>query len=370
MLSFKLTHCTNEGRVGRLKIGKVTIETPIIFFQYPFRNYRFFWETIPINALLVNAHYLLRKKHLLNNIQKVGIKKFLNFTGIIMVDSGGHQIQKYGYPIKATQIAKIYEILKPDIGVVLDKPIHPLLSQLSIRKAINYMLHNYYEMKSSTKITLLPVIHGYSKEFIEKCTNDIKSQFWGVGSLVPLILGKSSNVIGDKKVVGIKDGKKTLVDTICLIRKIVGENAFLHIFGIGSALTMHLMFYLGADSVDSASYEWFARYGHIQLPGMGRINVTGLAQETHSKKKINWKEYSCDCPICSSVNRSKLQDILRQNKDARVIHNLYVHKKEVELACEKIKDNSYEAFLEERLKNTQFYKLFKYAKNIKKSLRV
>jgi tRNA-guanine family transglycosylase len=369
MSTFKLLY-HNEGRVGKLKIGKVEVETPIIFFQYPFRNYKFFWEKVPTKALLVNGHYLLRKKQLLTQIKRVGIKKFLNFNGLIMMDSGGHQIQKYGYPIKATQIARIYNILKPDIGVVLDKPIHPMLTHNDVRNAIDYMIKNFYRMQSCTNITLLPVIHGYSKEIIEKCTNEIKSQFWGVGSLVPLILGKSSNLIGNNTVIGIKNGKKILVDTVCLIRKIVGESVFLHIFGIGSALTMHLMFYLGADSVDSASYEWFARYGHIQLPGAGRINVTGLAREACFKRKINWNEYFCDCPICSSVGKHELGILLRKSKDARIIHNLHVHSKEIELAREKIRENSYESFLEARFRNTQFYKLFKYAKRVKKSLKI
>ncbi|MEM2507457.1 MAG: tRNA-guanine transglycosylase [Nitrososphaeria archaeon] len=369
-MNFKLNLFTNDGRIGRLKIDEKEIETPTIFFQYPFRNYQFFWKDIPINALLINAHYLLRKKLLLRNIHKVGIKKFLDFNGIIMIDSGGHQIQKYGYAIEAKQIAHVYNMLQPDIGVVLDKPIHPGLPKSSVRNAVDYMIQNYYEMKSNTHVTLLPVIHGYSKEIIDRCVKKIESQFWGVGSLVPLILGKTSNVIGSNKIMGVKNGKKMLIDTICLIRKIVGEKVFLHVFGIGSALTMHIMFYLGVDSVDSASYEWFARYGHIQLPGKGRINVSGLAREKCSGQKINWKKYTCDCPVCSSVEKSKLHNILKTCKNARVIHNLYVHSKEVEIARQKIKENDYEPFIEKRLKGTQFYKLFKYAQHVKNSLRI
>ena len=371
--SFKLVYCSDAGRIGTLRVNNKKIETPAMFFQYPFRDYIFFWNDVPILALLVNAHFLMRKKALLNRIQKVGIKRFLKFDGVVMMDSGGHQIQKYGYAIDAYQISKVYNVLKPDIGVVLDRPIHPELSQLSIRRAIDYMIQNYYVMKSSTKVTLLPVIHGYSKKVIEKCTKDIQSKLWGVGSLVPLILGKSSNVIGSNTVVGVKEGKRILIETIYFIRKILGEEVFLHVFGIGSALTMHLMFYLGVDSVDSASYEWFARYGHIQLPGKGRVNITGLAHEKCSgRRMINWKEYECDCPICSCAPKHDLGNILKKSKDARAIHNLHVHAKEVELAREQIKENNYESFVEKRLEGTQFYKLFKYAQQLKKqpSLRI
>jgi len=368
--TFKLVDITAGGRIGKLKINNKEIDTPVIFFQYPFRNYRFFWKDVSVNALLVNAYFLFRKKSLLNNVQKMGIKKFLNFDGILMMDSGGHQIQKYGYPIKLSQISYVYNVLQPDIGVVLDKPVHPGLPKSDIKRAVDYMIQNYYSMRTSTNIQLLPVIHGYSREVIERCVEGIESQLWGVGSLVPLILGKTSNVIG-KKVTGIKNGRKILVDIICLIRKIIGENAFLHVFGIGSALTMHIMFYLGVDSVDSASYEWFARYGHIQLPGRGRINVSGRAQESYSKQRaINWELYNCDCPVCSSTQKSKISDLLKTNKDARVVHNLYVHNKEVAIAREKIEENNYEAFLEKRLKNTQFYRLFKYAQRVKNSLRI
>jgi tRNA-guanine family transglycosylase len=126
------------------------------------------------------------------------------------------------------------------------------------------------------------------------------------------------------------------------------------------------MLYLGVDSVDSASYEWFARYGHIQLPGKGRINITGYAHEKCSEHRtINWKEYECDCPICFSTPKHELLSIFRKSKDARTIHNLHVHAKEMELARERIKENSYELFVEKRFEGTQFYKLFKYAKRLK-----
>jgi len=364
--SFKMTYSSDAGRIGILRVNNKKIETPAMFFQYPFRDYIFFWNDVSIRGLLVNAHFLMRKRALLERVQRTGIKNFLKFDGVVMMDSGGHQIQKYGYAIDACQISKVYNTLNPDIGVVLDRPIHPGFSQISIHNAVDYMIQNYYVMKSTTKVTLLPVIHGYSKKVIEKCIKEIPSLFWGVGSLVPLILGKSSNVIGDHTVVGVKNGKKILIETICFIRKILGEEVFLHVFGIGSALTMHLMLYLGVDSVDSASYEWFARYGHIQLPGKGRINITGYAHEKCSEHRtINWKEYECDCPICLSTPKHELLSIFRKSKDARTIHNLHVHAKEMELARERIKENSYELFVEKRFEGTQFYKLFKYAKRLK-----
>lgn len=364
---FKIVHCSDSGRIGYLKANGKKVETPVMFFQYPFRRYVFFWDRVSIDSLLVNAHFLTRKKKLFNEVRDIGLHKFLKFNGMVMMDSGGHQIQKYGYSIHAHQISMIYNELKPDIGVVLDKPVHPGMSVKEIETSSNYMIQNYSIMKSNTGITLLPVIHGYSEAVIRKCIKSIQSPVWGIGSLVPLILGKSSNVIGNNSVVGIKKGKKLLIKTVFFIRRILDRGVFLHVFGIGSALTMHLMFYLGVDSVDSASYEWFARYGHIQIPGKGRVNITGLAHERRSKsKKIDWNSYECDCPVCSDTPKRRLVEVLKKSKDARAIHNLHVHSNEVKLAREHIKENNYESFVEQRLKGTQFYKLFRYAQQFKK----
>lgn len=369
--NFKLTQSSGEGRSGYLKINEKKIETPVVFFQYPFRNYTFFWKNLSIDALLVNAHYIMRKKALLNKIEQNGLEKTLNFNGIIMMDSGGHQIQKYGYAVDTQRITEIYESVRPDIGVVLDRPVYPYLSQSYIENAADYMIKNYHIMSNKTEVVLLPVIHGYSESVIRKCVKNVQSHLWGVGSLVPLMLGKSSNLIGSGSVVGIKRGKEILVKIVLLARKILGEEKFLHVFGIGSALTMHLMFFLGVDSVDSASYEWFARYGHIQVPGKGRINITGLANERCSEnRKIRWKNYECGCPVCSNTSKCKLFEVLKKSKDARVIHNLYVHHKEVQLAREHIRENSYESFVEKRLRGTQFFKLFKLAKRWKRDLGV
>jgi len=200
----------------------------------------------------------------------------------------------------------------------------------------------------------MPVIHGYSYDEIDamiKKVIEIKKDFecYGIGSLVPLLFPFN-----------IKKAK-IILDLLVYVRRRL-PNVFLHVFGMGSILTMHLAFLLGADSVDSQGWVRCAGHCKIQIPGLGQRFVVRCNERFRYPQWspcVNWLDYYCDCPICKKKNYKKL---LISSKTNRAIHNAYTLCSEIELIRKFIQKGEYLEFVESRLQRTSLFPLLKYIK--------
>jgi 7-cyano-7-deazaguanine tRNA-ribosyltransferase len=105
--------------------------------------------------------------------------------------------------------------------------------------------------------TIVPAIHGYSEKEIEWFLNKLfeigRFSYVGIGSLVP-------SVFNTKGAGGITN----VIKILDFVREKMPDTK-IHVFGVGSTLTMHLMFYAGADSVDSLGWRTKAAYGVISF---------------------------------------------------------------------------------------------------------
>ena len=210
--------------------------------------------------------------------------------------------------------------------------------------------------KQTKNPVLIPVIHGFNDKqiqwYVKKLEKIAKFSFYGIGSLVPSLF----NVNG----VG---GILNVTKIISLVRKRF-QNSKLHIFGTGSALTMHLMFYAGADSLDTSAWRTKAAFGAIQMPGMGDRWVTNTSRKKpypklSKKEKQNLE--NCKCPACKKFGFKGL----KTEFENRASHNAWVYQKEVEKARKLIKKNQYEQYVEKLMKNTNFNLLFQKIKKFK-----
>src|SRR3989442_14726524 len=182
-----------------------------------------------------------------------------------MMDSGGFLFMKKNIvDVNAKQIISFYEETKPNFGVILDHPILTSLPSNEIRKRQLETLKNTKTMlktRITKKPVFVPVIHRHTPQDIRWYLKQLKKidtfQLYGIGSLVPSLY----NVSG----VG---GILNVVKIIHQVRKKLPK-AKLHVFGTGSALTMHLMFYAGVDLGGSRIIRKKAAFGAIQMSGMG-----------------------------------------------------------------------------------------------------
>jgi len=308
------------------------------------------WDYFDVEGIMLNAYDIIKKKKA-EEVAKVGVHKYLGFEGYIAIDSGGYLFMKNKkVPITPEELVEYYERWKPNFAVVLDHPIHPLLSSVEVRKRQEMTLE-YTKIIVETKKTgnpvIIPVIHGYERTslrwYIRKLERLGEFDIYGLGSLVPFV----------RPLKGVKGGLKKALEIVYEVKKRI-EDRKLHVFGIGSSITMHLVFYAGADSLDSSSWRSKASMGAIQFPGIGDRYITGKASPkkypslSSSEKKI-LKE--CDCPICKNLGYQKL----KEKFEYRAIHNAYVLLKELHKAREYLKNGEYENYLKNLVTKNKVY---------------
>ncbi|MEM5782714.1 MAG: tRNA-guanine transglycosylase [Candidatus Aenigmatarchaeota archaeon] len=340
----------------------VEIKTPFLFFSQLINGVPKPWKYFKIDGLMVNAYEILSKNSTNKAIRKQGVHAYLNFNGIITIDSGGFLfMKKKNLDIHPQEILELYKQSKPNFGVVLDYPLNTNLSRKEIRrrqiitlKNIKYMVENYNRRNPE----LIPVIHGNTIKsvqwYLKKLEEINDFNIYGIGSLVP-------SVFTSKGAGGIYN----VIEIIAFVKSQL-PNKKIHVFGVGSALTMHLMFYAGANSVDSTGWRTKAAFGAIQLPGIGDRYIT--PNKKHAKYPNLSKEEKkilnqCACPICKKFT---LKELIQSFK-YRAIHNSWVFQRELVIARKLLKENEeeYEKYVEKILNRTKFYKAFKFIKKMK-----
>jgi len=368
-------------RTGKLFIGDSVTKTPIFWLGHQIKNRPIPWRYFDVFGVLVNACSILSRAKISKQIEEIGIRKFLGFSGPIMMDSGGFLFQKKEIvDANPLRIMNLYERSEPDIGVILDHPLELDLDKRKNKKRLNLTMKNTKVMyENNGGITLLPVVHGYTIEDIYQTIGCIKDTIGdppliGIGSLVPLI--KALN--GRKKLfISRKHTKEKMntqgkfltgylmVDIIKLIKKEFPKS-FLHVFGIGGATTMHLMFSLGVDSIDSIGWRIKAAHGAIQFPGVGDRFVSPKKRKRTSLSEEDMTLLEqCQCPICR-YNSLSMRKKLLDNADSstfhnRAIHNAWIFQQDVKESWESIESGNYIHYVHEHLKSSPMKKFFRYA---------
>jgi len=327
-------------------------ETPFLWFTQPIKGYPKPWNFFKIDGLMLNAYEIFQNPSMFNSIKNKGVHVFMNFHGLITMDSGGFLfMEKDIIDVDAENILNIYEETKPNFGVILDHPLVPGLPYEELKRRMMKTLENTKRMINS-KLTsnpeLIPVIHGYNtkqvKFFLNKLNKIREFNIYGIGSLVPSVFntkgaGSIYNVIEIITYV-----KSQLVDKI------------VHVFGVGSSLTMHLMFYAGADSIDSSSWRVKAAFGAIQLPEVGDRYIS--PRKRHKiypelkKDELKLVE-ECKCPACQKEGFERLKNSF----SLRAIHNAWVYQTEIEKARKLMKNNEYDQYVKNLIKRTRFAKV-------------
>lgn len=351
---------STHARLGMLKINGRKINTPTLWLGCSIKNKPHPWKYFDVDAIMVNAYEIIQKKLVINSIHK-----FLNTDSMVMMDCGGFQLMKIKRYVTPIKILKIYEQAEPDIGVVLDFPFNPLNPSDRMERwkktleNTRFMFDMLDKLDNSYDIVLLPVIHGYTLEEIKRACEEIKDitdpKIVSIGSLVPVIRHmKTSNLSKLNRMNAIK----FMVSAVSTVREEFPD-ALLHVFGVGSVATMHLMFSLGVDSVDSASWRVKAAYGAIQLPGIGDRFIS--PKKCRKKFKEDYALSKCECPVCSGKLLTERMRILDNSKPDtfhnRAIHNAYVLKEEEKAFRNALAENNTIGFLRERLRGSRYYKL-------------
>jgi len=307
------------------------------------------WDHFHVDNVMVNAYEILRSPAWTKRVREDGIHKSIGFDGPIMMDSGGFLLlKKKMMVVKLEDIVDLYEKSYTNYCVALDCPVRPSTHFSREREVQKITLGNLSKMMALRKTNnpyMVPVIHGSSIQSVEWFVSRLEKKadfdFIGVGSLVPSLFKL-------KGALGIRDA----ISIIAYIRKRLPE-ATLHTFGVGSMITMHLMFLLGIDSIDSSAWRTKAAYGAIQLRGVGDRYITSnrrsLVKRKLSKDEKHMLE-DCRCPGCRGDGLRGLRRSFR----LRALHNAWVFQQEVSITRRMIRTGKYENYARDILRTSRY----------------
>jgi tRNA-guanine family transglycosylase len=370
--------------IKNITFGQYTLKTPAIFASYRLGDFpsaglkSYPWRVTETEALLINAFDFKRpkfQKHLENGWS---IEKYLDFPDKpVMIDSGAYYFLKRPHiKVAPEEILEIELKVKAHIGVVLD---HPFLPNAPDKKQrISTTIRNTKQMllslsKRQSPMELMPVVHGHTKREIRDCIRQIqrlmsKMQIQeitriGIGSIAPLA----------------KQGNGKLASEVIKTVREELPNAHLHCFSMGSALSMLLAFYSGADTVDSQSWILSAAFKLAQLPGHYVVRLANREHKTESGFKTvknafalrikalhdtegycvkhwqtgEWVNVNCNGELNDYVD-SLSDRQSNENLHNRACHNLWTYNFEARKAREAINKGEWGDFIRKRLLNTRY----------------
>jgi len=300
--------------------------------------------------------------------------RILYYAGKLFLDCGAFTARQQGIELQRDKVVRIQELFMPDKAVPLDHPFSPGMSANVMSKLWDKTKENIIFWQSSTRLRgrIVPVLHAWSKRSLisnllwlqKKADTDMIM----LGSLVDPNFTNFSGFFGDRQ------PRKELIDMISFGIEAVRRytNFKVHVTGLGSSpLSLHLAYYLGADSTDSAGYRRKAAYGKIILPGTGERYISNKSPKfgnitIKNSLELMWLK-KCKCPVCSTDPRRLVEDW-----KARAIHNEYVIKQEWKMARAllKIGMDAYEAYLDKIFEKSGLKYLWEYAKLRKKYVRI
>lgn len=304
------------------------------------------FSKIEPKKIMVNVAFLNKSQ------KKDDIHNVMNFQKHVFLDCGIFQRGLYKREFAWNEISRYrdrlinwYSTLKPDIASSLDLPC-PFQSERKIKlKRLQWSIRNYIMMKKNLDIPLFLGISCFSKNDVIKAKKLMEQnlekapELLGLGGMVPLMRSSETQ---------LRFGK-IILKIVHFVRKNF-PCALIHVYGLGDHRWYPLIRLLGASSSDYASYTYISGRGQILLPGLpGRyifrkIKLTtkkGISYYTRPLDKLfaidDLKKLGrCCCPICKSINPSRLE----YNREYRLIHNMYVILTECELVDEFLSSNN------------------------------
>ena len=299
-------------RIGRLETKSGTIETPLLL---PVINPTI--QPIPPKtirkifnhpALITNA-YIIRK-HFKVQATRKGIHNLLDFSGVVMTDSGAYQTLVYGdVEVTPTEIVRYQEEINTDIATILDIPTGWNATERHAMYTVEETLRRARELtKIKTREDILwvgPVQGGQHLNLVAHSAREMGKlpfQIYALGSPTPVM----EQYLFD-----------TLVDMILTAKRNLPPQRPLHLFGAGHPFMFALAIALGCDLFDSAAYAIYAREGRY-MTEYGTLKLGEL------------EYFPCSCPVCTKCDPNEVRTLEETEKlEALAQHNLIVSLSEV-----------------------------------------
>jgi len=300
---FEIKRKDIAARVGRLKIGDRSMETPALMPVYNPQK-----RTIPIEdlaeefgagAIMANAYMLYKDEDSKKEVLDKGIHDYLGYDGIIATDSGSYQLMVYGaVDIDNKDIIEFEEGIGTDIGSFLDIPSHPDAYLPRARQQLETTLERSREAENAGFAVNAAIQGAKYPELRAEAAKSVGERFKlvAVGGIVPLMEAYRFD---------------ELVHVIMAAKKALPADRVVHAFGLGHPMLFPLAALMGCDLFDSAAYALYAQ--------AGRYMTDSGTEDLDSMEHI-----FCCCPVCSKHGIG-IKELFGQDRvEAVARHNLYV----------------------------------------------
>jgi 7-cyano-7-deazaguanine tRNA-ribosyltransferase len=306
-MSFEIRNRDLLARIGRFETKSGVIETPLLL---PVINPtvqpilpKTLQEEFNCEAVITNAYII--KKNFKDVAVKKGIHDFLDFTGVIMTDSGAYQILVYGdVDTNPEEIVRYQEEIDTDIATILDIPTGWKVSKKYARNTVNETLNRARKLaKVKTRDDIAwvgPIQGGQHLDLIAQSAREMAKlpfQIYALGSPTPVM----EQYLFD-----------TLVDMIVTAKTNLPQDRPLHLFGAGHPFMFALAVALGCDFFDSAAYSIYAREDRY----MTEYGTTRLSELEY---------FPCSCPVCIKNDPKSVMAVPKVERQVMLAeHNLHV----------------------------------------------
>jgi queuine/archaeosine tRNA-ribosyltransferase len=266
------------------------------------------------------SHVLVSPLVLRNGILPILHKHRARCT--IMFDSGGFHIQQKVLRMHdaSSRLADFYRTHNwADIYVLPDHPLTSTDSKQQISRKLRATTRAYTsftsQLPSGFSSRLMPVVHGATTSQIEKSTAAalaLRPRRLGFGSF-----GTSGARHAVNSLTGPSIFMLSAFSRLCRTHCVTS-----HVFGVGGPASMCVLRYVPVDSFDTAGWLRAAAYGHVYLPYLGTVNVTGKSASHRYMARREFRrvrEYTeHNCRFC--IDHAFLQE----SWEHRALHNLAV----------------------------------------------
>lgn len=288
---------------------------PVLKIPSEFRFWNRFAHAVHPKGVMVNSSILGRWTNR-NVLLKKGIHGFLRFKGAIFADSGGFSVKSLGW--SQEDLFDFQRRIRPNLVTTLDHPTD-LRKVWPRRDRIVFSTKSAEGIKGksrSDRFVLLASVHGVTANELQNTI--LRLERLGVfdGYAVGSALTLSSDYFRLMRLV--------------LAARIAAGTGHLHVYGTAGQSLHLLMFFLGADTVDSQ--------GFLLTAGNGKFYMANGERYSRSSRL----RVSCHCRIC----RGRSPATMPREKIA--FHNFEQVQNDIAFAHRAIEKGRYREFLESR----------------------
>ena len=233
------------------------------------------WD-IGFEALITNSYIIWKGEELKELALSKGVHNLLDYSGVIMTDSGVFQQYVYGdVEIGEIEVVEFQKEIGVDIATMMDVFGRPDMSYEELYNAVTVTAARGEKALLAAKGTLLngPIQGGLNSELRTKSAmmmSEMDFSVHPIGGIVPIMENQQYT---------------DLIKIIVASKSALTPERPVHLFGCGHPILFPICIALGIDLFDSAAYALFAKDDRMLTP-TGTVKLAEISEWSHTSPAL------------------------------------------------------------------------------------